>query len=386
MLKWRYLFLLAAIIMTPLRTTAAQHWYQADRSWSVVEENDAFSGGDSAYTQGVRLVITYNAWTPRLRHAVRLSPFAVLAPMSFDSLKYPCSAFTKYPGRKCAFFGFSFGQTMYTPPDLRVSDVDYTKRPYAGYLFISGTVTAIMNRTLLSSELFAGIIGPQAFARETQSLAHWTWSPDSPRPQGWSHQLGFSPQLTLVNQFSHRPSRLEHCIAKCDGTYSEKRIWDVSFRGESTLGTLMTRLSGGLTGRLGYAFPDVPIAQRIPSTRSRITKEKSEQSGRCKCKLIEKLAPWAVAFTTIDGRVIGHNALLSGGWNDRGDGSWNQFKAIETRHFVSEFAYGFAAGSDYLTLSWQKVRRSSEFTHPDGGVHKFGSLSLSVHSKGAGSY
>lgn len=386
MLKLRCSFLTVAMILAPLRTTEGQHWYQADRSWSVIEENDAFSGGDSAYTQGVRLVLTYNAWSPRLRHALKLSPFAALAPMSFDSLAYPCSADTKYPGRKCGFFGFSFGQTMYTPPDLTVSTIDYSKRPYAGYLFISGTVTAVMNRTLLSSELFAGIIGPQALARETQSLAHWTWSPDSPRPQGWSHQLGFSPQLTLVNQFSHRLSKFEHCISKCDGTYSEKRIWDVTFRGESTLGTLMTRVSGGLTGRLGYGFPDVPIAQRIPNTRFQISKEEPELSKGCKCKLIEKLAPWAVAFGTIDGRMIGHNALLSGGWNDRDDDSWNQLKDIETRHFVYEVAYGIAAGSDYLTLSWQKVRRSSEFSHPDGGVHKFGSLSLSVHSKGAGSY
>jgi len=267
--------------------------------------------------------------------------------------------------------GFSLGQTEYTPSDLLADTLQPGDRPYAGHLFVSGGWSVTYRRTIVATELMMGVTGPPSLAREAQSLAHWTWSSNSPKPLGWDHQLKTTVHVELVNQYLWHA--LEACRPKdgsrqCDGTYEENRFFDLSPRAELALGSLMTRVSGGAVARLGYRFPDALNVQRIPVTASG-----SERTSK---------QPWGMVFVMADGRLVGHNALLSGSpLVDGAPSGWRELKRIDTKHTLGEWAYGLAVGSRWASLVWQRAWRGAEYA-PGGGSHKYGSIMLALHALG----
>ena len=342
------------------------------RTFALYEENDAFATSDSAYTQGIRLLWNFSvwkgkAWSPIYGVTSLISPVRWALGKPAQKILNPCvPRIMRGPGRPCGTIGFSLGQTMYTPATLTTSALRPDDRPYAGYLFASGGFDVLYDHAEVSTELMLGVTGPASLAREAQSLAHWTWSSDRPRPRGWGNQIHGSPHAMLVNNYSWRPGGLEYCRYGCDGSYAEGRVFDVTPRAELALGTLMTRVSPGMLIRLGSRFPETMNAQRIPTTAST-----ADTTG---------LQLWWMGFFSFDGRFLAHNALISGTpWADGYAGGWRDSSRIETRHALYERALGIAVGWRAATISIQHVTRGAEYS-PGGGPHKFGSVSIAIHS------
>jgi hypothetical protein len=212
------------------------------------------------------------------------------------------------------------GQTMFTPDSLATTLLQPRDQPYAGFLFANIGATTIDSPrerghrrivfTQFSNQLVLGVTGAAAHAEDTQRLAHWTWSTASHRPLGWRNQLRQSPQIALLTDLLFRPHGWEGCRNPCDGTLNEDRWWDLTPHVELVAGTTMLRATAGGTARIGWGFPDVSGAQRIPIT---ILRERARpirhQRGACViCEL-----PWGYVFVNADARYVPYNMFLQGG-------------------------------------------------------------------------
>ena len=78
------------------------------------------------------------------------------------------------------------GQVMYTPTDHLRTDLITDDRPYAGALMFSMGYNARKGDQLRTSQIRCGIVGPAAYAKQTQSCWHDVIDVD--RFHGWHHQ------------------------------------------------------------------------------------------------------------------------------------------------------------------------------------------------------
>jgi len=357
---------------------AAQRWFDAPRSFTILEENDAFGGAksDNDYTQGLRLGYDFAVWNRHWDSGFRWQSLLVLGDLvgaRVPSIVRPCADDAKVQRRPCGTVAVSIGQQEYTPTDLTATALVPTERPYAGYLWLGFARTALFSRGQITSEIDLGFVGPPAVAKETQSLAHWTWASNRPQPQGWGHQLGNAPHLSLINQYAYRVAQF--CGRRgCDGSYDEARWLDVAPRVSLTAGTLMTRASFGGTVRIGLRIPETLARQTITITRTTDPSTRERRSP----DWWRRRRPWMMAIASLDRHVVGHNTLLSGSWADVGPGEWREQRRIATAHWVPEHSFGIGAGTSEATLMWQWVTRGAEYT-PARGQHRYGSITIGFH-------
>jgi len=357
----------------PLVAQPSQH-----RSFSFYSENDAYDllgkgSSDSSYTNGVRIAWDILHFSERLgRWQRRLSldwlADAVNGHDAVPAARKACAPREdRTDGRLCGSLGFGLTQTMYTPSDIVVPSLQRRDRPYAGLLLGSVYLTTLRRRVHSTTELQVGMLGPWSGSESTQSLAHWTWSPGSAKPRGWHNQLRNAAQIGLVNSYAFRPKYSELCLAKfgCNGGYGEARVFDVTPRVEGVLGTHMIRGSAGGIARLGWRFPDVVGLSRIPVTAARASDGGS-------------FDPWFNFFLSYDRRAVLHNAMITGRSLYRSD-RWDDVRQISLTRDVAEIAYGVSAGFARASLVAQVVRRSGEYG-PSGGWHRFGTLTLMLHT------
>lgn len=356
-----------------------------------MEENDALGGSsDSAYTQGLRLRWEFGVWpkSTLFRSTFRLLSFSAINPDTsverdaVNDVRHigSCHADDTRSARPCGLMSIGIAQTMYTPPDLLSTRLNPRTRPYAG--FLSGTIagTVLYPHSSITTELAAGVLGPSADARATQSLAHWTMSWPSPEPQGWANQLHDSFQFTLRDAFAGE--LLEYCRKACNGSMQEERIFDVVPDAEVVVGTLMNRATIGGSAHLGYRFADLVTPFRIPTSAppGPGSPPASHFWNDVRDLLdVVRRTGWCMAFVQYDGRYVQQNALISGSYNDRGPTRWRGESLISLEHTVAEYGWGLSGGVGRVSLGWQQVNRTAEYK-PGGGPHRFGSFYLSLFS------
>lgn len=376
--RWICALALAAL---PLRAPEAQGtqpgWFERERSFWFMFENDAFGGtSDSSYTNGIRVGWNFAAGGTRLGQLARALSLEGLADkLNLADIKLAelscISRGSRVETRPCTMLGFALTQTMYTPSNIIDTKLQVDDRPYAGNLYASVIINTLRPGSQTSTELQLGVVGPAARAEDTQSLAHWTWASGSEKPRGWRHQLANRPQLAIVNNWQRR--LLERCVfvdpltsrPMCNGTASEKREFDVTSRYEAALGTHMTRASAGAIARYGRGFPDAVALTRIPTTR---------QMGRQNERGAQA---WWNVFLAGDMRYVLRNALITGTSADKEPGRFGAERTVSARRLVGEASAGFAVGWRSTMLSYQLVMRQKEH-EPTGGSHVFGAVAFSL--------
>ena len=188
---WLSMLLLTALVIpASVLAEAEQHnpWAQ-----SIFFENDLFDGTDSNYTNGVKYSLISPDLSPHARQG--LFPRKVLE--LIHKIPYLRDSGPEYSHQA----EISFGQNMYTPSDTSRSDLVTDDRPYAGWSYLG---LAYHRKTkfvdhldfLDSVEIQLGIVGPQAYAQETQDLVHDLRNID--RAEGWDHQLKNEPGLVVA--------------------------------------------------------------------------------------------------------------------------------------------------------------------------------------------
>lgn len=333
---------------------AQTDWFNSFRTFSVYVENDALASWkpadertDERYTQGLRLTWDFAVW-PDWASSIQRK----LSPLRPN--QNACEPAITRASDGCGTVSFGLGQTIYSPTDIITPRLQPRDQPFAGWLFATMGLNARENRWQSTTELVVGVMGPPSIARNTQSLAHWTWAQGAPKPGGWDNQLKGSLHVGGMQTYSvHALEKCWKALHGCSGGFNERRVFDLSPRTEAVLTSTMVRLSGGAVVRVGYRFPDA-IGLRIPATASPPPADGSGLSTEAK-------KGWVAVFATADARLVGYNAFISGSYADRGPGEWKRVSQIEPRRSVNEMSVGAAGGIGVFALSFDAVSRSQEW-------------------------
>jgi lipid A 3-O-deacylase len=130
----------------------------------------------------------------------------------------------------------SLKQTMNTPNEIAKKDFQKGDYPYAGVLSITYGKIHTERISRFINSVSVGILGPQAFARQTQTLAHniihYT------RPQGWNSQIKGQLMVNVMAGYEKLILVLGNRL-------------DVTGNASLNAGTVFTNAAAGLTIRTG---------------------------------------------------------------------------------------------------------------------------------------
>jgi len=286
-------------------------------AWSLTLENDKWGdGGDRHYTHGTRLTRHSDATPEWLRRAA--------APLR-------CLACTVPRG-----FEVELGQEMYTPENTWTSALVVDDRPYAGWAYGKLTlwgerdVAAGRRKAFNALAVEVGVVGPAAFAEETQTLLHREKHVNV--SQGWDNQL--QNEAGVVVGYTRGLRKL----LGSDGAGVRHEIAPYLV-GE--LGNVRANAGGGLRWRAGR---NLEAASAVS-------------------------APGWHTFIDIGARYVARNVLLDGN-------SSSESHSVPKEPFVATVAAGLEYRGPRFRVGLKHERRSREFVaqlEPDA----FGAITFS---------
>jgi hypothetical protein len=300
--------------------------------WTLYEENDVFAHSDRYYTQGLKF-----AWS-RIQGG---------SPWLEDHVG---GTFWNWLDRGVPANmqgGWSIGQNIYTPRDIKQRVQDPDDRPWAGWLYLGRTLS-ITNECAEGSdgciaeqhqfELDLGVVGELSAARWTQTEFHKLI--DSPKPQGWDNQIGNEPGVLALYRGRWR--------------FGGSHL-DVTPTGVVALGNVLTYAGGGATARLGWNLSRFPT-DLIPGVLG-----------------VARPGWEAFLFAGGEGRGVLRNIFLDGN-------TLRDSYSVDKRAWVYDLTYGGAARYKGWQLTYTRVRRSPEFDARSGRdveFQEFGSYAIS---------
>ncbi len=318
---------------------------------NLLFENDLWgSGSDRHFTHGSRL--SYVESKERLANREDCDP--AVDSNAMDLLRTASdytSGLLNFPSKQISFV---LGQNIFTPEDITRPDLIVNDRPYAGWLYIGFGVMDIERKgrswVLDTFELDLGIIGPDAFAGDVQKWWHQNIS-DSPRPEGWAHQLKNEPGILLNLE---RKWRRELTPEEYEGL-----VVDAMPSLGLAAGNVSSYLSLGLTLRLGINLQSDFGPPRIrPGAQGSDFFDTGKKSP----------VTW-YAYAGVEARAIANNVFLDGN-------TFTDSHKVSKKYFVGDFHAGFVLTLYRVRLSFSQVFRTPEF---DGQTEndEFGSINIS---------
>jgi hypothetical protein len=211
---------------------------------SVTIENDAFTGSDDAYSNGVGLT-----WTSRN-----------VASLSHDNpARAWARAWSALPGVSAPgterYVSLTLTQEIHTPEDITLESPPLDDRPYAGILYLDSVVYRRSPGMNDAWTLRLGVVGPASHADDTQKWFHDVVDADEPR--GWNTQL---PNELIFN-IGYTAD-----FAGPTGNVSERVRWRVTPMLTAEAGTYATLVGGGAMFEIGYNMPEA--AHAVSSLRN----------------------------------------------------------------------------------------------------------------------
>jgi len=301
--------------------------------WNITVENDIFAGhNDGHYTGGTSV-----------SHVPVQSPGWLTNFMG----RFPC-----LPCRNTSAVEYTIGQSIFTPEDISVPELQANDRPYAGWLYaaiglLGSRETNDPNlRSYDTVQLTVGVVGPASMAGKTQKFFHRITG--STRPAGWSNQLDNEPGAVV--------------------TYT--RHWQYFFSGKSLHG-LGQNLSGHVAGALGnvYTYAGSGAMWRMGKNLRDDAGPETFRNGFPGATYFSPRAglSWYV-FLGVEARVMARNIFLDGN-------TFADSHSVDKKTIVFDTQVGLAVSWKKIRLTFSEVRRSREFTDQNG-ADKYGAISL----------
>ncbi len=196
--------------------------HQFTTSW----ENDFFLRTDYYYTNGV---------------AFELQSNSLRFPSLINFLNTPFTLKNKT-------YSIGVRQNMYTPKDMYEPEIQYTDRPYAGYLTAEYKVISETNNQRFISSLVLGVLGEYSLAGTTQNYVH---SMDHlVQAAGWHYQVSNAPIINLNYTYNRK-------IIK-------NRFFDFQYQLRGRLGSLYTDATIGAALRIGFLNSNFDFNSQFP--------------------------------------------------------------------------------------------------------------------------
>ncbi len=301
-------------------------------TWTLLIENDVLSNSDRHYTNGLNL-----SW---LSASDDVPDFAAEISSWVPFLLAP-------DGKRR--LGFNFGQSMFTPGDIKIRDAQPDDRPWAGYLYAGMALLSETPTRLDTLEVDIGVVGPASFAEQTQKEFHQLIG--SPEPQGWNNQLKNEPTIAIIWERKWREE-----VLRLSDPGSHFGV-DLTPMIGAALGNVYTYATTGLALRIGE---DLPSDFGPPRVRPSLP-------GSEFFDLQDKFG-WYL-FASAEGRAVARNIFLDGN-------TFEDSASVDKLPFVADFQVGFAVMFRRVRLTVAQVYRTREFetqNEPD----RFSAVSLS---------
>ena len=249
---------------------------------------------------------------------------------------------------------FILGQSIFTPEHITRTDLIAEDRPYAGWLYVG---LGLINKgksgdwhIFDTMEIDLGIVGPQAYAGEVQRWWHEEVT-DSPRPEGWQHQLRNEPGL-LINL--ERKWRRELTRKGYEGLQVDF-LPNVGV----ALGNVFTYGAAGGMLRIGV---NIPVDYGPPRIRPGAQGSDFFQYDE------NNPVSWYV-YGGVEGRVIGHNIFLDGN-------TFTDSHSVGTKLLVADVHAGLVVVIYHFRLAISQIFRTPEFEGQEE-ASEFGSVNIS---------
>ncbi|MBL9187074.1 MAG: lipid A deacylase LpxR family protein [Opitutaceae bacterium] len=308
--------------------------------FTVYFENDTFAGTDRHYTNGVKfswLSADLTGWgqTGWRQAFLEALPFV-----------------NRSDGQKN--IGFAFGQNIYTPNDVRVTNPDPTDRPYAGWSYLE---LAFVSKTLNVADTFAlqaGVIGPHSLAEDSQRIVH-QWN-GSVRPRGWDYQLRDEIGVNLA--YERRWRLYGRALVQTLGV-------DLVPHAGVSLGNVQTYANAGGTLRLGLNLPsDFGVQLARPGSVGGGPTDDLDP----RVALDRNLSLFV--FGAADGRAVARDIFLDGN-------TFRASRSVDKEPFVADLTAGVGLIAGPWQLTYTQVWRTKEFKTQRNNWTNFGSITLS---------
>ena len=328
------------------------------QGFTLRSENDSFAKTDRNYSQG--LALSAQSFNIKNRLYDECLPLPLRVHSQLFELITP--NFWLPPGTtmNSNSVAVKIGQSVYTPRDLKRTDLTAEDRPYAGLLFGGlalhqrHSIVDYNVEVLESREITLGVIGPLSFAKEFQDTAH-DFTRDE-RANGWSHQLSNEPaaQVAFDKKF-----KIDRGGVDVVPGLSADLIPAIGVR----LGNIETSANFGFEMRLGWDLPnDFGSLPLRPGTESR-SPETEKRSNRIGFHF----------FSLVDLRFVGYSFAVDGNL-------FSNEHRVTREPWITLGAFGFnfpviVSGHGY-SLAIMQVYQTSDFKEQDAS-HAYRSIALS---------
>jgi lipid A 3-O-deacylase len=320
---------LAALVVLP-DVAMAQPAADPQSIWTLQDENASISAGhptDRLYVNGLRL-----GWT---------SPTGAVPDFLADLGR------TLWDSGQQRI-GIDLAQQIYTPTGTEATVPNRFDRPYAGVLLGNFSLMSDSEDTRSVLTLSLGVVGPGSGAQQLQNGFHDLIGQS--RTNGWDSQIQNTPVVELLHE---RTWRLPMGTI---GNIETDALPSLTIG----LGDLRDYLQTGVTFRFGQGLgSDFGVPRFRPGL-----------SGGDAFTPTRPFA-WYV-FAGADGQAVAYDLLLQS----------HPFRGgphVSTVWDVAEMQGGFAVMAYGMRLTFAYVAQTQEFNGQTGGLHQFGSASLSIH-------
>lgn len=292
-------------------------------------ENDTILRTDRCYTGGAKL-----GWMSNDLKNYRQKPLLKWLPF-VNRKEFQHSVF------------LSLCQGLYTPDDITRPELIEDDRPYAGILFLALGIHSIGPRWMETWELNLGIIGPHAFAEESQKIIHFLFKGD--KALGWHHQLKDELALQLIYERKWRALQFRPKTGFG---------FDLLPYIGAGLGNVHIYASMGTQFRLGWNLPDDygPSLIRPGGDRN--------FSPRCRGPLGFFL------FAGVDGKAVGRDIFLDGN-------TLRKSHRVDKNPWILDITLGVGMRIGRVNISYAFVFWTKRFK-TETKEHKFGAVNISL--------
>lgn len=186
-------------------------------------ENDANVDTDIGYTHGARISLLF--YRGNTKDSLLNIPFV-------------------FPNKTNNFISFAYANQMFTPYDLKQTQIIKDDRPYAGYSYFEIALHQTSKNSADSLTLQTGVVGPSSGMEELQNFFHK--SIDARDAAGWSHQLEneFIVQLNYMHKWRFQLPKLSNIESVL-----------IPYSGVN-LGNASIKASAGAQYRIGFNIPE----------------------------------------------------------------------------------------------------------------------------------
>jgi hypothetical protein len=243
--------------------------------------------------------------------------------------------------------GVDLTQQIYTPADTSLSIPDPKDRPYAGVLLSNFSLIGDTDNTRSILSLSLGVVGPAAGGEWVQNGFHDLIG--QAHTNGWSHQIPNTPAINLLHERTWRLPMGKILGLETDALPSLT----------AAFGTLRDYIQTGVQFRIGQGL-DSDFG--VPRIRPGL-------SGGDVFTPTQNFS-WYF-FGGVDGQAVGYDLLLN-------SHPFRSGPSVSPIWDVAEFQGGFAVMAYGMRLTFAYVAQTQEFKNQTGGLHQFGSASLSI--------